>query len=348
MAAGDVIGRIRSVTVDVVTKYGEFIDTTTMVGIEIGALHSPRLPRDDPNVRYLDHATKEELRAKYADNPQAAPRADDLVEVDYIWEPGLRLIDVLGEDAPIDFVIASHLLEHIPNPLGWLQQVEEILDEGGILALVLPDKRYCFDARRPVTTLSQVTDAWLRDRQFATFQQIYDHEANFLGDVAAADLWAGLDPRSLRRTDVDDADVFALNRCREIMETGEYQDVHCSTFTPESFGEIFTTVVRLGLLNFEMLRLYPTEANDYEFFVTLRKRDLRDDVTRARSLAEATRMLEAADGFGREPPGHRLMAVSEAEARTVEAKRRVLGAVRTTLATIAATVRGSTRSNPPT
>ncbi len=263
-------------SVDVVTKYAEFIDTTTMVGIEIGALFNPRLPRDDPNVRYLDHATREELQAKYAANPQAGPRTDELVDVDYVWKPGLRLIEVLGDAAPIDFVIASHLLEHIPNPIGWLQQVEEILTDGGILALILPDKRYTFDARRQLTTVSQLIDAYLRDLQYASFQQIYDHEANFIGDVSAAELWDGLDPRPLRRLDVDDPDAFALQRCQALADTGVYQDVHCSTFTPESFGQAFTTAVRLGLLNFELVRIYPTEVGDYEFFVTLRKRDLTD------------------------------------------------------------------------
>ncbi len=319
--------------VDVVFKYAELIDTSTMVGIEIGALHSPRLPRDDPNVRYLDHASKEELQAKYADNPQAAPRADLFVDVDYIWKPGLRLTEVLGPDGPIDFVIASHLLEHIPNPLGWLQQVEEILRDGGILALILPDRRYTFDARRQLTSMAQVMDAYLRDLQFASFEQIYDHEANFLGDVNPAELWNGLDPAPMRRQDVDDPDAFALARCQAMAETGEYQDVHCSTFTPESFGAILTTAMRLGLVNFELVRLYPTEPGDLEFFATLRKRDLTDPTARAQALAEAACLVEGSDGA----PAHgdaELLTVSPAEARLIEGKRQAMAAVRSARAKV--------------
>ena len=310
-----------------VTKYAELVDTSTMVGIEIGALHSPRLPRNDPNVRYLDHASKEELQAKYKDNPQAAPQADLFVDVDYIWRPGLRLVEVLGDDAPIDFVIASHLLEHIPNPLGWLQQVEEILRDGGILALILPDKRYTFDARRQLTTIAQVMDAHLRDLQFATFEQIYDHEANFLGDVNAGELWNGLDPAPLRRLDVDDPDAFALARCQAMADTGEYQDVHCSTFTPESFGAILTTAMRLGLVNFELVRLYPTEVGDLEFFATLRKRDLTDPAVRAEALTDAARLLDGADQAPTQGEAE-LLAVSPAEARLIERKRQAMGALR--------------------
>ncbi len=317
---------------DVVEKYAELIDPT-MVGIEIGALYTPRLP-DHANVRYLDHASKEELQLKYADNPVAAPHADDFVHVDYVWKPGLRLAEVLGADAPVDFVIAAHLLEHIPNPIGWLQQVSEILSDGGLLSLVLPDKRYTFDALRPVTTMSQIIDAHLTDRQTPTYQQIFDHEANFLGIVSALDLWNGLDPEQvdpdrLRRGEVD-PDRFAMDRCLEARDTGEYLDVHCSSFTPESFGSIITTAIRLGLIDFEVVRLYPTEFGDLEFFVTLRKRDLGTDADR-RAAADATEQLFAeriAEDASQPPPNHQLLWVSDAEAGLLDRKRRALGVVR--------------------
>ncbi len=324
--------------VDVVEKYSELIDPT-MVGIEIGALYTPRLP-NNPNVRYLDHASKEELQLKYADNPLAAPRAGEFVDVDYVWKPGMRLADVLGADAPIDFVIASHLLEHIPNPIGWLQQVEEILTEGGVLSLVLPDKRYTFDALRPVTTMSQVVDAYLTDRQLPTYQQIYDHEANFLGEVSALDLWNGLDPNEIdpnriRRGDVD-PDEFAMERCLEMRDTAEYLDVHCSTFTPESFGSIIATAVRLGLIDFEVARLYPTEFGDLEFFVTLRKRDLGTDADRRAAVAAMEQLFaeRIASDAGRRSRNHQLLWVSDAEAGLLGRKRQTLGAVRSAVSKV--------------
>jgi SAM-dependent methyltransferase len=254
-----------------VHKIGELIDLSSMHGIEIGALHTPRLPRDHPNVRYLDHATREELQAKYRDNPEAAPQADKLVHVDYVWQPGMRLIDALGGDAPVDFVIASHVIEHIPDPIGWLAQISEILADGGILSLVVPDRRFTFDVNRPETTTAELVDLFLRGRQLPTFQQIYSHESAFVGSVDAQAVWEGLDLSATRREDVGDPDQFALERARSSSGSEAYVDVHCSVFTPDSFLRRYQDVVRLGFVDLEVVRFYTTDYGHYEFFVTLRK-----------------------------------------------------------------------------
>jgi hypothetical protein len=34
---------------------------------------------------------------------------------------------------------------HVPDPIGWLHEVGEILADDAPLVLVVPDKRYCFD-----------------------------------------------------------------------------------------------------------------------------------------------------------------------------------------------------------
>ncbi|MGQ0616294.1 MAG: hypothetical protein ACT4PW_04780 [Acidimicrobiia bacterium] len=67
-----------------------------MRGIEVGALHNPRLPPDHPNVFFLDHASAEGLREKYAADAIMAAHMDQIVEVDYVWSPGQTLSDVVG------------------------------------------------------------------------------------------------------------------------------------------------------------------------------------------------------------------------------------------------------------
>lgn len=62
-------------------------------------------------------------------------------------------------DARYDFVLSSHALEHVANPLAALAEWKRVLKPGGTLALVLPDRAGTFDHRRPVTTLEHlVTD----------------------------------------------------------------------------------------------------------------------------------------------------------------------------------------------
>jgi SAM-dependent methyltransferase len=299
-------------------KIFAYIDIDTMRGLEIGALHNPRLPVDHPNSRFLDHATADELRAKYAEDPPMAAHLDEIVDVDYVWHPGMRLRDAVGSDAPFDFVVAAHLIEHIPNPIGWFQQVAEILRPGGIASLVVPDKRFCFDARRDVTVAARWVDAYLRDLDQPSYEQIYDAEANRVVGVDTATLWSGIDPAELVRQDVEDPDMYAYLQCLARRDQAAFIDVHCSTFTPESFVELFDTVVRLGLVPFEIVEVFPTELHALEFHVSLAR---PGDPTTPRRRAKSRGISPPTDT-------QRSFSLSRREIRMVMAKRRVMKAVR--------------------
>ena len=55
-----------------------------------------------------------------------------------------------------DFVLSSHSLEHVANPLKALKEWFRILKEEGKLILVLPDKNYTFDHKRNYTTYEHI------------------------------------------------------------------------------------------------------------------------------------------------------------------------------------------------
>ena len=56
-----------------------------------------------------------------------------------------------------DFILASHCLEHIANPLRALAEWKRVLKPGGYLLLILPHKDETFDWRRPTTELAHMT-----------------------------------------------------------------------------------------------------------------------------------------------------------------------------------------------
>ena len=58
--------------------------------------------------------------------------------------------------ASYDFVLSSHMLEHCANPLQALSEWKRLLRKDGLLVLLLPDKRFTFDHRRPVTSLEHL------------------------------------------------------------------------------------------------------------------------------------------------------------------------------------------------
>ncbi len=60
------------------------------------------------------------------------------------------------DDNSYDFVLSSHCLEHVANPLAALHEWRRIVRPGGFLILVLPDPRRSFDHARPVTTMDHL------------------------------------------------------------------------------------------------------------------------------------------------------------------------------------------------
>lgn len=77
--------------------------------------------------------------------------------------PGLQYIieaTALDDLAPTsyDFVLASHVLEHIANPVLALSVWKRLLKMDGTLILLLPDKNHTFDHRRPVTTMAHLIE----------------------------------------------------------------------------------------------------------------------------------------------------------------------------------------------
>lgn len=57
-----------------------------------------------------------------------------------------------------DFLLSSHVLEHIANPILALSEWVRLLKDQGTLVLILPHKDKTFDHRRPVTTLEHLID----------------------------------------------------------------------------------------------------------------------------------------------------------------------------------------------
>lgn len=57
-----------------------------------------------------------------------------------------------------DFVLSSHVLEHIANPIRALEQWIRLLKNQGLLVLLLPDKHRTFDHRRPITALQHMIE----------------------------------------------------------------------------------------------------------------------------------------------------------------------------------------------
>lgn len=237
------------------------LDLDRQLGVEFGALDRPLVPPGS-RVRYIDHLDTAGLRAKYAGHGHVDP--DRIVSVDVVLD-GRPLLELMRGER-VDYVIASHVAEHVPDLLGWFADLGALLAPGGTIRLALPDLRFTFDLARRPTQLAEVVAAWTLRVERPQPHQVIEAEL-LLQHVDAGDAWRAPampvppDRAALRR---------ACDLAAAVAEHGAYHDVHCWTFTPSSFADLMGQLAELGLTDLGCERLEHTRPGQLEFFVIVR------------------------------------------------------------------------------
>lgn len=243
-------------------------------GLEIGPLNRPVVGVHEGYIRYLDHLSTADLRKKYQDDPAIA--VQDIVDVHFALYDQTLQEAVGGEQ--FDYVIASHVIEHVPDLLGWLRAICGVLTVGGVLSLAIPDKRFTFDCTRQVTEFSDVAQAWLEKLRRPNIRQCLDHVMHARSGIdhtVIQDLHKGtVEPerQPLVHPDViNSLSETVLVEYFEKIQAGEYIDVHCSVFTPASFLTLLRQCADADLINFKIASMTDTPYGSGEFFCTLEK-----------------------------------------------------------------------------
>lgn len=262
-------------------------------GLEIGPRDAPLLVRPRHEVRYVDYASTEVLRAN---QHAACVRCDEMVEVDLVW--GTEPLGALN-GGPADFIVASHVVEHVPDLIGWLAELAEALRPGGLLGLVIPDKRFTFDALRKPSVVAEAVEAYLQGLRQPSLRQIFD-AASLSIDVDVAEAWRGDFHPESRRAEVLERLGRALGLVRRLQAEPGYRDAHCWVFTPESFLDLAEELATLQLFPFRIDGFYPTPPGTLEFMVRLAKADPASPEIAA-SIAAARQIVAEAQAPGPPP-----------------------------------------------
>jgi hypothetical protein len=233
-------------------------------GLEIGPLDRPIMPRPGSGVLYADHLDREGLRHKYAAHENV--HLDAIPHIDHVIGP-TQLIDAIGPGR-LHYVIASHVIEHVPNPIAWLLELHDMLVDGGTIALAVPDRRQCFDSLRRESIAADWIEAYLLGHTRPSPARIFDALSQEVKLDGAISWHHSPDPLQLKLSRTAN---HAYEITRRVLETGEYFDVHCWTFTPETFANLMRTVVSLGLIRLQLVEFVETRGN--EFLVKLRRQD---------------------------------------------------------------------------
>jgi len=230
--------------------------------LEIGPSWAPILRGS--HASYLDIFDAGELRSRATKNgadPDSCPEV-----IDYVG-------DIANVDRQFDYVVSSHAIEHQPDLVHHLASVAKLLKPGGRYFLIIPDKRFCFDALKPESTIAGVLQAHRERRSHHSLQSVIEGAAFSTHNDAAVHWQTPPEP-------LDDEEL--ANRVEAALKEfdaaeGDYLDVHAWYFTPSSFRAIASTLFKLGLTDLEPVRVFNTPRNRLEFCAIVEKSEKQED-----------------------------------------------------------------------
>ncbi|HEV7467767.1 MAG TPA: methyltransferase domain-containing protein [Candidatus Dormibacteraeota bacterium] len=217
-------------------------------GVEIGPGHVPlRLPFGGASVRYVDRWQPEDNRSLF---PELGEAAAGFVRPDVVANLDTDRLSALAGESQ-DFVVASHVLEHLAEPLGQLADIHRVLRPGGVALILLPDRRRTFDRDRSPTPLQHLVE---EHRQGVTVVAD-DHVEDFLRGTGGWD------------------DAWDEARRREVFELHRRRSVHAHTWSQDEFCEVLEHTVREMGMRWELLDAIFVEEDpgNIEFGMALRR-----------------------------------------------------------------------------
>jgi hypothetical protein len=242
-------------------------DLTQGHGLELGPLDAGIADPTTDDVSYVDVQDAAGLREHYADDANVMLELIPEIDFPLTLDGRVRTVaEAAAPGAPFDWVVASHVIEHVPDLIGWLQQLAELTVDDAALVLAVPDRRYCFDRHRPPTTVGEALAAFEEGHTRPSLRAVYD-AFTYAVPFDLHGLWTGERPAGRGERLHDRAFVAAkLAQAR----AGEYVDCHVWTFTPESFLEQVKELRGLGLCEWYVESLHQSWGS-LEFHSVLRR-----------------------------------------------------------------------------
>jgi len=234
-------------------------------GLEIGPSHNPTASKSAGyNVEIIDHTTKEGLIEKYQND--ASVDTSKIEDVDYVWE-GQPYKELTKKSKHYDWIIASHVIEHTPDIIRFINDCNGLLADNGKLILAIPGYRYCFDQYRAITGLSKVIDAHLNKNVLhsaGTIAEFYLNASKRNGQVAWGENHIGHSELLWDKN-------TALEQFTSAKRGEFYIDAHAWCFTPNSFRLIMHDLENLGLTELQEVDSFTPGGS--EFFCVLSRKE---------------------------------------------------------------------------
>lgn len=243
--------------------------------VEVGPSFNPLAPkRDGWNTFVIDHASREELLIKYADQDTAKIEA-----VDYVWRGG-SLADAVPQNqhGTFDAFIASHVIEHTTDVITFLRAAQTLIKPGGLVILAIPDKRKCFDFYRHPSSTADAVVAFHERRDRHTASTHLDYALNMALKPNGAGAWSGADPLPTLLVNTMDSEP----RWREAAVLPYYTDAHAWVFVPASFQLMLLELAAASYLDLHVDQIAEAEATEFYAWLRRGREPLSPDEVQAR------------------------------------------------------------------
>ena len=214
------------------------------VGVEIGAFETP-VPLIKPF--YVDRF------AEFADRACLADYWGDACHVPF-------------RNNSLDYVVTSHVLEHVANPVAALLEWHRVLKNNGLIYMVVPDRRNTFDHKREPTTAEHM---WA-DFEAGVSQKDSTHVHEFLANVDWSLFWEGESPDQVAAKQDALRKQYLFDK-----EQGKEFNMHFHVFEESNVRDLISLVAERKQLSWKILELrsrFPQNcANGILVVVRIRK-----------------------------------------------------------------------------
>ena len=227
---------------------GRLVDLAHTEGLELGAFDFPVVVPEVGRCRYADVRSSQQLADLFG-----VP-IETVAPVEWVVEPSRPLSAQIPRR--FDYAILCHVLEHVPEPIRFLNDVGALLRPGGVALFAVPDKRMTPDATRPSTTIDHLLARHHHGAPGPPLAQIMEFSR------AWDETWRRLAAASPR-------EFFAW-------ATGQFEsgtaDVHCNVWRDEELFEQLDYLVYGGFLpGLAVCLREPNQPPFNEFYVALRR-----------------------------------------------------------------------------
>lgn len=228
------------------------VEVSHSVGLELGACDLPTVQTHQGSCRYGDFRSSDEMSTLWGIAP------DDVCRVDYVISRERKLQDQIADR--FDYVIACHVVEHVPNLIGYINDLGSLLKPsgGGVIFLAIPDKRATTDATRPSTTIERVLMQHYEDTRYPTLEHIMEFHCHSIAHDTG------------RTPPIEEAYRFAV----ENHQSG-LADAHCNVWKDDEFHHQVQLLVEGNFLPGLAIAAFEPKPDLFNEFVIVLKASSR-------------------------------------------------------------------------